>query len=187
MTEVIIKPRLIGGLSNQKHRYQNSVRDTPYSNPQRSPTASRHESNRSMSNYRSTNLKSITSSIRALPELNSKLDKSVTDRSIHSVNASINMQRSKTAGRSVSVSERKSKAIQASNSAMNIVEENYGIQGYTIAKHAFYDQPNKNIANWKSRKLPTTGKHTFFDDEIRLNKSKLSPQLYAKQWDWKER
>jgi hypothetical protein len=70
---------------------------------------------------------------------------------------------------------------------MNIVEENYGIQGYTIPKHAFYDQPNKNIANWKSRKLPAQGKHTFFDDEIRLNKNKLSPQLYAKQWDWKER
>jgi hypothetical protein len=35
MTDVIIKPRLIGGLSNQKHRYQNSVRDTPtpYTNP----------------------------------------------------------------------------------------------------------------------------------------------------------
>lgn len=31
------------------------------------------------------------------------------------------------------------------------------------------------------------GKHTFFDDEIRLNKTKLSPQLYAKQWDWNER
>jgi hypothetical protein len=45
-----------------------------------------------------------------------------------------------------------------------------GISGYRIQKHVFYDNPNKNIANWKSRKLLERGKHTMFDEVIKEGK-----------------
>ena len=96
MTELIIKPKLIGGLSS--HRYQNSNGDTPYQSVK--PI---HSSNRSVSNLRGSETKSLTSSVQILP----KLDKSVTERSIASLNASFNDQRSKTIQRSVSMSHTK--------------------------------------------------------------------------------
>ena len=97
MTELIIKPKLIGGLSS--HRYQNSNGDTPY----QSVLKPIHSSNRSVSNLRGSETKSLTSSVQILP----KLDKSVTERSIASLNASFNDQRSKTIQRSVSMSHTK--------------------------------------------------------------------------------
>ena len=67
------------------------------------------------------------------------------------------------------------------------MSESIGIEGYRIQKHVYYDNPNKNIANWKSRKLLARGKYTLFDDVVKESKQKVSPQLYAKQEDWKTR
>lgn len=89
------------------------------------------------------------------------------------MNNSVNVPRSKTAMRSYNLSSQK--VLQESqSSAMNIVEE-YGISGYTIAKHVLYDNPNKNVANWKNGKILPKGKKTFFDDEIKNAKDKVSP------------
>jgi len=63
----------------------------------------------------------------------------------------------------------------------------YGIKGYFIGKPANLDNPNVHIQNWKNQKLQANGKKTYFDDIIKISKSKLSPQIYAKQADWKER
>jgi hypothetical protein len=50
-----------------------------------------------------------------------------------------------------------------------------GIEGYRIQKHHYYDNPTKNIANWKARKLPVRGKFTMFDEVVKIGKTKISP------------
>ena len=63
----------------------------------------------------------------------------------------------------------------------------YGIEGYTIAKHWKNDNKLQGVANWKSRKVLEKGKYSYLDDVIKLSKTKVSPTQYAGQEDWKVR
>ena len=56
------------------------------------------------------------------------------------------------------------------NPTAQSMSESIGIEGYRIQKHVYYDNPNKNIANWKSRKLLARGKYTLFDDVVKESK-----------------
>jgi hypothetical protein len=86
------------------------------------------------------------------------------------MNASLS-NRSKTPGMSGRLSQhQKNLADRRSYATSQSLTESMGISGYRIQKHVFYDNPNKNIANWKSRKLLERGKHTMFDEVIKEGK-----------------
>ena len=59
----------------------------------------------------------------------------------------------------------------------------FGIKGYVIQKHAFYDKV-KHLEKWRVNKS-VAGKYTFLDDVMKEAKKKCDSKLYIKPSDWK--
>lgn len=66
-------------------------------------------------------------------------------------------------------------------------ERKIGIDGYFVAQPYYNDRKGGlHCDNWKNYKLLPRGKKSYLDDVIADAKKKLSPQIYAKQFDWRE-